>query len=294
MKKIITSLVAVIFILLVVSHSAFASEMKLYRNDNDHYSISIPSYFNYQDTSGLKSTALENTSFIALALLNGESIFIEKTPELFYFPSANRPTNDNIVFWNDTLKNEYIGYNLKSDYSFKESGAITIHNKNISWEKYANSKQEAIVYMTLHNNIPYKIYYVYPANNGVVPDYVIDSINSLQFDDVNSNWHWIYSNNTISIYMDMDNITDRVDISKNTKYKVVIYKMVLSNSSIKTSVGIKKINNEIYYRIFSSALLDENENVQSWHYFADKDWIKVDSNSDLPINTFISKIADLL
>jgi hypothetical protein len=227
-------------------------------------------------------------------MLDGKSIFIEKIPELLYFPSVNRPTNDNIIFWNDTLKNEYIGNNLKLDYSFKESGAITIHNQNFSWEKYANSKQEAIVYMTLHNNIPYKIYYIYPTKNGVVPDYVIDSINSLQFDDVKPNWYWIYANNTISVYMDMDNITDRVDISKNTKYKIVTYKMMLSNSSIKTSVGIKKINNDIYFRIFSGALLDENENVQHWHYYADKDWIKIDKNNDIPINIFISKMADLL
>jgi len=35
-------------------------------------------------------------------------------------------------------------------------------------------------------------------------------------------------------------------------------------------------------------------NVQYWHCFADKDWVKIDTNSNSPIDIFISKIADLL
>jgi hypothetical protein len=35
-------------------------------------------------------------------------------------------------------------------------------------------------------------------------------------------------------------------------------------------------------------------NVQYWHYFADKDWVKIDTNSNSTIDIFISKIADLL
>lgn len=294
MKKSLALRMAVIFMLLAITTTTFANDMKDYRNDTDHYSISIPGDFNYQDVSKLNSSALENISFLALDMLTGKSIFIEKIPEIFYFPSANHLINNNIIFWNDALKNEYIGYGFKADYSFKESGTMTIHNQNFNWEKYEDSKQETIVYMTFYNNMPYKIYYVYPNNNGVVPDYVMDSINSLKFDDVKPNWSWIYSNNTINLYMDRSNITDRVDPAKNTKYKVVIYKMMLSNSSTKTSVGIKKINNEIYYRIFSSALLDSDENVQYWHCFADKDWVKIDRNSNSPIDIFISKIADLL
>lgn len=294
MKKSLALRMAVIFILLAITTTTFASDMKDYRNDTDHYSISIPGDFNYQDVSKLNSSALENTSFLAIDMFTGKSIFIEKIPEIFYFPAENHPINNNIIFWNDALKNEYIGYGFKADYSFKESGTMTIHNQNFNWEKYEDSKQEAIVYMTLYNNMPYKIYYVYPNNHGVVPDYVMDSINSLKFDDVTPNWSWIYSNNTINLYMDRSNITDRVDPAQNTKYKVVIYKMMLSNSSTKTSVGIKKINNEIYYRIFSSALLDRDENVQYWDCFADKDWVKIDINSNNPIDIFISKIADLL
>ncbi|MDF2563903.1 MAG: hypothetical protein K0Q53_298 [Massilibacillus sp.] len=40
---------AVMVVLLVVSPITFASEMKEYRNDNEHYSFLIPNDFKFQD-----------------------------------------------------------------------------------------------------------------------------------------------------------------------------------------------------------------------------------------------------
>ncbi len=282
-------LIIIIAILLEKPLPALADAMVEYKNEQDHYSISIPCRFNYQDVSIIK-----NTSFVALNMIGGASIYIEKLPEILFFPSEQNVVENDTIFWNQSLKSEYIGYRIRADYILKESGTNVIEDRGFYWEKYESDKQTAMVYQTFNHGILYKIYYIYKKEESATQEDIAESIHSFTFYGSEPMWVEVFSNQEMSALVDLNNITDRVDPVDDKKYKVTIYKTVLADGIIENSIGLKKINNAMYYKIFSSTLLDNEKQLQVWRFFADRGWNKVDENDLNPINKAALGIANII
>lgn len=178
MKKILTSLLATIFILLLVSPAVMANEMKLYRSDSEHYSISIPSDWEYQDVKILNVSSSLDTSLLASSNLG--QIYIQKNKDRFFSP---------IEEWKDIGCDAFIrGFkdNAKNiNATFIDSGQIYINNQKLLWIQAEYSSLECFTYIAVNNNSLYTINYLYPIDNRekALPK-VTESINSLKFKNI--------------------------------------------------------------------------------------------------------------
>ncbi len=292
MKKFLNLVIIAIMILVYAEGVALADDFVEFKNEQDHYRFLIPGSLNYQDVSGIRS--LENTSFVAVDIPNGVSICVDKIPEVLFFPSDRYDLDTEKIFWNQALRKEYIGYKLKEVYALRETGTFINKDRKFYWEKYESAKQMAMIYHTFNHGILYKIQYVYKKNDPVDQENIVKSINSFRFYGSDPLWVKIFSPRGINIFADLNNITERLDPSDNKKYKVIIYKMIQADGIIENSIGLKKINNTIYYKIFSSSRLTNNEQVQEWQFFADQDWNIVDENGSALINKIVLGIVNVL
>ncbi|WP_199884154.1 hypothetical protein [Anaerosinus massiliensis] len=272
--------------------------MKLYRNDNDHYSILVPNDFEYQDISKISEPQLQGISLLAVAESSG-IIYIQQFQQLIYRPIENWSSNE--------IENFFLGIKqsqISKFASFEDSGEIDIHNNKFLWIKFKDSTKSTLLYSTVHNNVLYSIGYIYPSENREkIISKINESINSLKFDDIHPNWYWIDSNNVASTYIDTNSITSYKDISTNSYIKNVTVKITsqMFNSDgyshVKGILEFKEENGHRHYRILSLATYDENDNFIKYIFNLmnlkndpsfDRWWI--DTSKDIQYK----KISDLL
>lgn len=133
-KKLLTSLMAVMFVLLAVSSTTFASDMKQYRNEKDHYIISIPSDLEYRNNNKLSSDP--TFSMFAISRSN-EAIFINVSHPPKKAPQEVIPyLFDNIAPADLENSLETIKNTATKDHPnliYKDSGDIFINNHRLLW-----------------------------------------------------------------------------------------------------------------------------------------------------------------
>jgi hypothetical protein len=295
MKKILTTLMTVMLVLLVVSPAAFASDMKKYRNDNEHYSILVPSDWEYQDVNNIDFVSSKNISLFA-ATKSRDAIYIDKYPGVI-----PQPLED----WSDKTREKFLQglKNKVKNSTFKESGETYINNHKLLWMKFSDSNIETVSYIIVHNNSLYTIGYLYHTDNRekILPK-ITESINSLKFDDVSTNWYSIQSDAHVELYVDTNNIASHKDETTNTIYKTVTLKISSPEANkdfayLKTIFEFKRQNNTDYYRPLSMSTYDVNgkfvQNLINLSNMKDdpsstKGWSNAMANENM------SKIADLL
>lgn len=290
MKKKLTSLLAIIFILLVISPAAFASDMKEVRNDNEHYSFLIPNDFKFQAIK-IENPNSDNLSMIAVNPNSGSTIYVKKFNKALFLP---------IETWTNLERETFI-QGVKMNESFpntlKESGEKTINYNTFLWVKFSDIKQETIVYTCVHNNLLYNIGFIYPVNERkkMMPK-ITASINSFNFNDISPNWYWVESN----MYIDLNDISTYKESLTNTIYKRV--SINFTQSAIKDNkpdsefvVDFKTENNINYYRPISYLTYGSNQqlltppfNFYSVNQCSDMKWIPLTPEHSL------TKISNLL
>lgn len=188
MKKLLTSLMTVMLVLLVISPAAFASDMKEYRNEKDHYSISIPSDWEYRNNNKLSSD--RTFSMFAISKSN-EAIFInvshppQKAPQEvipYLFDNITPADLENSL---ETIKNT--ATKDHPNLIYKDSGDIFINNHRLLWMQLIDTNIPQITtinYSIVHNDSICSIAYICPSSiyEKTLPQ-ITESINSFRFDD---------------------------------------------------------------------------------------------------------------
>ncbi|WP_110953073.1 hypothetical protein [Anaerosinus massiliensis] len=292
MKKILTSLMAVMFVLLVVSPAAFASDMKLYHNDNDHCSILVPSDFEYQDVNNIADPKLDGLSLLSISKSTSRMNYTQKVQQEFLRPIEDWP-HELIKKWVQDNSNN----NLFQNTTFKGSGEIYINNHKLLWVKFSDSNRIMINYIIIHNNSPYSILYICPISTYEknLPK-ITESINSLNFDNIAPNWYWLKSDDSSDVYIDINNVSSYKDIATNTVCKRVTLKRVTPEDPIeyysKNIIEFKKENDVYYYKLMVTDLYDANDKIifqGDYSPIKSRSWTKLTI-----INDYASKVIALL
>jgi hypothetical protein len=288
MKKVLASPITVIFVLLTIFPTAFASEMKEYRNDKDNYSISIPSDWEYRNF-------IKSKDFSLLALSEShELVYIEKVIGES-FPAIKNWSSQDIEKYFQGIKDS----NISKTATFKASGETFINNHKLLWIEFSDYENETIIYTIDNHTALYTIGYTYPtlSKEKILPE-ITNSINSLRFDDISPNWYWIGSDNYFTTYIDTTSISPYKDPVTNTFHKTVTVKLVSSfdtDLSYEQEVFEFKTENGVnYYRILSISEYDSNENFVKSIYHLDKKNPHYNKWSNVTINEILPKITDLL
>jgi len=267
---------------------AFASDMKQYQSDNEHYSISIPCDWEYQHV--IKS---KNFSLLALSKSH-EFIYIEKVIGESFSPIKSWSSQD-IEKYFQGIKDS----NLSKTATFKASGETSINNRKLLWIKFSDFENETFIYTVDNHNSLYTIGYTYPITikEKTLPR-ITESIHSLRFDDISPNWYWICSDNYFTTYIDTTSISAYKDPATNAIHKTVTVKLVCSfdkDLSYEQEVFEFKTENGVnYYRLLSISVYDSNENFVKPLYRLDKKSPNYNKWSNVNINESLPKIADLL
>lgn len=295
LKKAINTLLKIkLFPLLILMigmsniHPAFASDMKQYQSDNEHYSISIPSDWEYQHV-------IKSRDFSLLALSKShEFIYIEKVIGES-FPPIKNWTSQDIEKYLQGIKDS----NISKTATFNASGETFINNHKFLWIKFSDFENETIIYTIDNHNSLYTIGYTYPITNKEesLPK-ITESIHSLRFDDIAPNWYWICSDNYFTTYIDTTSISAYKDPATNAIHKTVKVKLVCTfdkDLSYEQEVFEFKTENGVnYYRLLSISVYDSNENFVKPIYRLDKKTPNYSKWSNVNVNESLPKIADLL
>lgn len=293
MKKLLTSLIAAMLILLVISPAAFASDMKEFRNDNEHYSFLIPNDFKFQDFK-IDNPNLDILSMIAVSPKTDSTIYVKKFNKALFSP---------IESWSNLERETFIqGVKINESFpnTLKESGEEIINNNTFIWVKFSDLTQETISYTCVHKNSLYNIGFVYPVNERetMMPK-ITASINSFNFNDISPNWYWVETN----MYIDLNNISTYKESLTNTIYKRVTINFTQSTINdnkpySELVVDFKTENNISYYRPISHLTYGSNQKLLTPpfnFYSVSKDKQSIDMKwTQLNQEDQLSKIADLL